>query len=148
MAHESKTIYLLDGSSYIHRAYHAIGPLSNSRGLRTNAIFGFTKMLLKLFEEKSPEYFAVILDSKGPTFRHEIYKDYKATRPPMPEELVGQLPYIKSIIHGLNIRMIEKSGYEADDIIGTLARLAEEKGYNVVIISGDKDFRQIISRRH
>jgi DNA polymerase-1 len=104
-------------------------------------------MLLRLFEEKSPEYFAVILDSKGPTFRHEIYKDYKATRPPMPEELVEQLPYIKAIIRGLNIRMIERSGYEADDIIGTLARLAEEKGYNVVIISGDKDFRQMISRR-
>jgi DNA polymerase-1 len=147
MAHETKTVYLLDGSSYIHRAYHAVGPLSNSRGLRTNAIFGFTKMLLRLFEEKSPEYFAVILDSKGPTFRHEIYKDYKATRPPMPEELVEQLPYIKAIIRGLNIRMIERSGYEADDIIGTLARLAEEKGYNVVIISGDKDFRQMISPR-
>jgi DNA polymerase-1 len=147
MAHESKTIYLLDGSSYIHRAYHAVSPLSNSRGLRTNAILGFTKMLLKLFEEKSPEYLAVILDSKGPTFRHKIYKDYKATRPPMPEELVEQLPYIKAIIRGLNIRMIEKPGYEADDIIGTVARLAEEKGYNVVIISGDKDFRQMISRR-
>lgn len=147
MVRETKTVYLLDGSSYIHRAYHAVGPLSNSRGLRTNAIFGFTKMLLKLFEEKSPEYLAVILDSKGPTFRHEIYKDYKATRPPMPEELVEQLPYIKAIIRGLNIRMIERSGYEADDIIGTLARLAEEKGYNAVIISGDKDFRQMISPR-
>lgn len=147
MAHESKTIYLLDGSSYVHRAYHAISPLSNSKGLRTNAIFGFTKMLLRLFEGKSPEYLAVILDSKGPTFRHEIYKDYKANRPPMPEELVEQLPYIKAIIRGLNIRMIERSGYEADDIIGTLARLAEEKGYNVVIISGDKDFRQMVSPR-
>jgi DNA polymerase-1 len=147
MVRETKTVYLLDGSSYIHRAYHAVGPLSNSRGLRTNAIFGFTKMLLKLFEEKSPEYLAVILDSKGPTFRHEIYKDYKATRPPMPEELVEQLPYIKAVIRGLNIRMIERSGYEADDIIGTLARLAEEKGYNAVIISGDKDFRQMISPR-
>ncbi len=144
---ETKTIYLLDGNSYIHRAYHAISPLSNSRGLRTNAIFGFTKMLLKLFEKKRPEYLAVVLDSKGPTFRHEIYKDYKATRPPMPEELVEQLPYIKAIIQGLNIKIIEKTGYEADDIIGTLARLAEDKDYKVVIVSGDKDFRQVISRQ-
>src|SRR4030043_186837 len=147
MAHESKTIYLLDGSSYVHRAYHAISPLSNSRGLRTNAIFGFTKMLLKLFEKKRPEYLAVVLDSKGPTFRHEIYKDYKATRPPMPEELVEQLPYIKAIIQGLNIKIIEKTGYEADDIIGTLARLAEDKDYKVIIVSGDKDFRQVISHQ-
>lgn len=147
MIRETKTIYLLDGNSYIHRAYHAISSLSNSRGLRTNAIFGFTKMLLKLFEKKRPEYLAVVLDSKGPTFRHEIYKDYKATRPPMPEELVEQLPYIKAIIQGLNIKMIEKTGYEADDIIGTLARLAEDKDYKVVIVSGDKDFRQVISRQ-
>jgi DNA polymerase-1 len=147
MVEERKTLYLVDGSSYIYRAYHAITSLSNSKGLRTNAIFGFTKMLLKLFEDKEPEYLAVVLDAKGPTFRHKLYKEYKATRPPMPEELVEQLPYIKAVIKGLNVRMLEKEGYEADDIIGTLARLGEEKNYRIIIVTGDKDFRQVITKR-
>lgn len=145
MSQENKTIYLIDGNSYIHRAYHAIHNLSNSKGIPTNAIFGFTRMLLKLMEERSPEYIAVILDAKGPTFRHELYKDYKATRPPMADDLVEQLPYIWSVIRGLNVRLIEMQGYEADDVIGTLAKRGEEKGFNVVIVTGDKDFRQIIS---
>ena len=145
MSQENTTIYLIDGNSYIYRAYHAIGYLSNSKGLRTNAIFGFTKMLLKLFDDKNPEYAAVALDSKGPTFRHKIYDQYKATRPPMPDDLVEQLPYIKSIIQWLGVKMIEMPGYEADDIIGTLVKRGEEEGYNVVVVTGDKDFRQIIS---
>jgi DNA polymerase-1 len=102
-------------------------------------------MLLKLFEEKKPEYLAVVMDAKGPTFRHELYKEYKATRPPMPDDLVEQLPYIRSVIKGLNIKMIEKTGFEADDIIGTLARRGEEKDFRVVIVTGDKDFRQVVS---
>ena len=142
---QTNTLYLIDGNSYIYRAYHAIRQLSNSKGLRTNAIFGFTKMLLKLFDDKNPEYAAVPLDSKGPTFRHEIYDQYKANRPPMPDDLVEQLPYIKTIIQKLGVKMIEMPGYEADDIIGTLAKKAEEKGFNVVVVTGDKDFRQIIS---
>ncbi len=145
MAQQNNTIYLVDGNSYIYRAYHAIGYLSNSKGLRTNAILGFTKMLLKLFEDKTPEYAAVALDSKGPTFRHEMYGEYKATRPPMPDDLVEQLPYIRSIIQLLGVKMIEIPGFEADDIIGTLTKKGEEKGYNVVVVTGDKDFRQIIS---
>ncbi|MBN1831147.1 MAG: DNA polymerase I [Deltaproteobacteria bacterium] len=140
-----ETVYLLDGSSYIHRAYHAIRNLSNSKGLSTNAIFGFTRMILKLIDDVKPKYLAVILDSKGPNFRHEIYKDYKANRPPMPEELVDQLTYIKRIIQGLNIVMLEKEGYEADDIIGTLARKGQREGFRVIIVTGDKDFRQLIS---
>ncbi|MDB9822270.1 DNA polymerase I [Deltaproteobacteria bacterium] len=147
MVQEDKTIYLVDGSSYIYRAYHAIRSLSNSKGLRTNAVLGFTKMLLRLFEEKKPEYLAIVMDAKGPTFRHKLYKEYKATRPPMPADLVDQLPYIRSVIQGLNIKMIEKTGFEADDIIGTLARLGEEKGFRIVIVTGDKDFRQVISDR-
>ena len=140
----SKTIYLIDGSSYIHRAYHAIRNLSNSQGLPTNAIFGFTKMLLKLLDEKSPEFVAVVIDVKGPTFRHEIFKDYKANRPPMPEDLAVQIPYIQKITEGLNVQFLGKQGYEADDIIGTIAELARNKNFNVVIVSGDKDFRQIL----
>jgi DNA polymerase-1 len=140
-----KVVYLLDGSSYIHRAYHAIRNLSNSKGLSTNAIFGFTRMILKLIDGARPKYLAVILDAKGPNFRHEIYEDYKANRPPMPEDLVEQLAYIKRIVKGLNVTMLEKKGYEADDIIGTLARKGQKEGFLVVIVTGDKDFRQLIS---
>jgi len=145
MVQERETIYLVDGSSYIHRAYHAIRDLSNSKGLPTNAIFGFTKMILKLLDEKKPKYIAIVFDTKGPTFRHQLYEQYKATRPPMPEDLVVQLPYIKRVLQGLNVKMLEREGYEADDIIGTMARLGEEKDFRVVMVTGDKDFRQIIS---
>jgi DNA polymerase-1 len=140
-----KTIYIVDGTSYIHRAYHAIRNLSSSQGLPTNAVFGFTRMLLKLLDDKSPEYGAVAFDVKEPTFRHKIFNDYKATRPPMPEDMAVQIPYIKEVVHGLNLVVLEKQGYEADDIIGTIARLGQDQGYNVVIVSGDKDFRQILS---
>ncbi len=100
---------------------------------------------MKLLDDKSPEYGVVAFDVKGPTFRHKIFKDYKATRPPMPEDMAVQIPYIKEVVHGLNLVVLEKQGYEADDIIGTIARLGQEQGYNVVIVSGDKDFRQILS---
>ena len=145
MGRDSDIIYLVDGSSYIHRAYHAIRHLSNSKGVPTNAVFGFCKMILKLFDEKNPEYIAIAFDTKGPTFRHEIFEAYKANRPPMPEDLVVQLPYIKKFLRSLNVVMMEKEGFEADDIIGTMARLGEEKAFRVVIITGDKDFRQLIS---
>ncbi|HUU39364.1 MAG TPA: DNA polymerase I, partial [Desulfatiglandales bacterium] len=106
--------------------------------------FGFTKMFVKLLDEKSPDYLAVALDVKGPTFRHEIFKDYKANRPPMPEDLAVQIPFIQEVVKGLNAKVLEKQGYEADDIIGTIAELARNKNFNVVIVSGDKDFRQIL----
>ncbi|RLB27392.1 MAG: DNA polymerase I, partial [Deltaproteobacteria bacterium] len=145
MKRTAKTVYLVDGNSYIHRAYHAIRGLSNSKGLPTNAIFGFTKMLIKLLDDKSPDYVAVVFDAKGPTFRHEIFEDYKANRPPMPEDMAVQIPYIKEVVAGLNVKPLEKEGYEADDIIGTIAMLAKNQGLNVVIVSGDKDFRQTLS---
>ncbi len=147
MKRDTQTLYLVDGSSYIHRAYHAIKGLANSKGLPTNAIFGFTRMLLKLIDDKSPNYLAVVLDVKGPTFRHEIFKDYKATRPPMPDDMAAQIPYIKEVVAGLDITMLEKEGYEADDIIATIALLGSNQGLNVVIVSGDKDFRQALSER-
>ena len=145
MSREEKTLYLVDGSSYIHRAFHAVRNLSNSKGLPTNAIFGFCRMLLKLLGDKKPSYIAVVFDAKGPTFRHDLYAPYKATRPPAPEELIAQFPYIREIVQGLGLAMIEKQGYEADDIIGTLARLGEEQGYTIMVVTGDKDFRQILS---
>jgi DNA polymerase-1 len=145
MKSDTKTVYLVDGSSYIHRAYHAIRSLANSKGLPTNAVYGFTRMLMKLLDEKSPDYIAVVLDAKGPTFRHHLFKEYKATRPPMPEDMAVQIPYIKRVLSGFDIPMLEKEGYEADDIIATIAVLANKQGLNVVIVSGDKDFRQSLS---
>jgi DNA polymerase-1 len=145
MPQEKETVYLLDGSSYLHRAYHAIRHLSNSKGFPTNLIFGFTKMVLKLLSDKKPRYLAIVFDARGPTFRHKIYSEYKANRPPMPEDMAAQIPITKAIVKDLGITIIEKEGYEADDIIGTLARRCEEEGYPVVMITGDKDFRQLIT---
>jgi DNA polymerase I len=147
MEKETETIYLLDGSSYIHRAYHAIRNLQNANGFPTNAIFGFTQMLLKLLSDKKPERMVVVFDAKGPTFRHDLYEDYKANRPPMPEDMAVQLPFIRKVVENLGITMLQESGYEADDIIGTLARVGESEGFHVVVISGDKDFRQLIRPR-
>ena len=144
MRKNNETIYLLDGSSYIHRAYHAIRNLANTKGFPTNAIFGFTQMVLKLLADRKPEYLVIVFDSKGPTFRHEIYAEYKANRPSMPEDMVVQLPFIKDVVKNLGVAMLEQTGYEADDIIGTLARVGAAEGFNVVVISGDKDFRQLI----
>ncbi|MBW2670434.1 MAG: DNA polymerase I, partial [Deltaproteobacteria bacterium] len=140
-----RTVYLIDGSAYIYRAYHAIRGLSNSKGLPTNAAFGFTRMLMKLIEDRSPEYMAMFFDAKGPTFRHKIYPDYKANRPPMPEDLSVQVPYIKEITHGFNIPVMEMQGFEADDLIGTFRRRAEAAGFSVVMVTGDKDFVQLVT---
>lgn len=140
-----RTLYLIDGSAYIYRAYHAIRSLTNSKGLPTNAAFGFTRMLIKLIEDRSPEYVVMFFDAKGPTFRHEIYQDYKANRPPMPEDLSIQIPYIKEITHGFNIPVIEKQGFEADDLIGTFKCRAEKAGFFVVMVTGDKDFVQLVT---
>ncbi|MGM0452014.1 MAG: DNA polymerase I [Thermodesulfobacteriota bacterium] len=142
---DDQRIYLIDGSAYIHRAFHAIRSLSTSRGFPTNAIYGFARMLIKLINEKNPAYAAMVFDSRGPTFRHELYADYKANRPEMPEDLSVQIPYIKKITEGFNLPVFEKAGYEADDLIGTLARQAEEAGYEVVMVTGDKDFVQLIT---
>jgi len=140
-----KTIYLIDGTAYIYRAYHAIRNLSNSKGFPTNAIFGFTRMLMKLIQDKNPEFIVMFFDAKGPTFRHELYTKYKANRPPMPQDLVDQLPHIKSVTNGFNIHYIEQKGYEADDLIGTCARLSEKEEFNVIMVTGDKDFVQLVS---
>lgn len=139
------TIYLVDGSSYIYRAYHAIRGLSNSQGLPTNAIFGFTRMLIKLIEDRKPEYLIILFDAKGPKFRHKIYEEYKANRPPMPEDLCIQIPYIKEVTQGFNLPSLELEGYEADDLIGTLAVKAGEAGFSVVMVTGDKDFMQLVT---
>jgi DNA polymerase-1 len=144
---EEKTIYLIDGTAYIHRAYHAIRGLTNSKGLPTNAVFGFTRMLIKLMEDRSPEYIGMFFDAKGPTFRHDMYQEYKANRPPMPEDMAVQIPYIKEVTAAFNLPIIEMQGYEADDLIGTLARQAENEDFDVVMVTGDKDFMQLVTGR-
>ncbi len=144
---EEKTIYLIDGTAYIHRAYHAIRGLANSKGLPTNAIFGFTRMLMKLMEDRNPEYVGMFFDARGPTFRHDMYPDYKANRPPMPEDMAVQIPYIKKVTAAFNLPIIEMQGYEADDLIGTLAHMAEKVGFTVIMITGDKDFMQLVTEK-
>jgi len=142
---KTKTLYLIDGTAYIYRAYHAIRSLTNSNGLPTNAAFGFTRILIKLIEDRSPEYVVMFFDAKGPTFRHKIYKEYKANRPPMPEDLSVQIPHIKKITQGFNIPVMEMQGFEADDLIGTFRLRAEQAGFSVVMVTGDKDFVQLVT---
>ncbi len=142
---KNKTLYLVDGSAYIYRAYHAVAPLTNSKGVPTNAVFGFVNMLRRLIKEKDPQYLAIAFDSRGPVFRHEIYKDYKANRPPMPDDLVPQIPYIKSFVKGSNISMLEEEMFEADDIIASLVKRMTEQGHKVVVVSGDKDLLQLVN---
>jgi DNA polymerase I len=144
---DSKKIFLIDGSAFLYRAFHAIRSLSTSKGHPTNATFGFTRILLKLLRDNSPEYAVVMFDVKGPTFRHKLYDQYKANRPPMPVELAAQIPDIKRIIAALNIPIIEKLGYEADDLVGTYSKLAQEKDFEVVMVTGDKDFIQLITEK-
>ncbi|MBI5580179.1 MAG: DNA polymerase I [Deltaproteobacteria bacterium] len=142
-----RTVYLIDGTAYIHRAYHAIHGLTNSQGLPTNAVFGFTRMLIKLMAERTPEYAAMFFDARGPTFRHSIFPRYKANRPPMPADMALQIPYIKEITAGYRLPIFEMAGYEADDLIGTLARRLEQEDFAVVMVTGDKDFVQLVTGR-
>ena len=139
-------LFLIDGSSYIYRAYFALPYLSNSAGMPTNAIYGFTQMLIRVVKEHKPHYLAMVLDAPGPTFRHEVYEPYKANRPSMPEELIPQIPYIKEVTRGFRIPILEKPGYEADDIIGTLVEKLRADA-DITIVSGDKDMLQLVSDR-
>ncbi len=141
------TVYLIDGSAYIYRAFHAIRGLTNSHGMPTNAVYGFARMILKLMEERKPTHVAILFDARGRTFRHETYADYKANRPPMPDELAVQQPYIRRLTEAFRIPQLEIEGYEADDLIGTLARQAEAQGFAVVMITGDKDFLQLVTEQ-
>jgi DNA polymerase-1 len=144
---KSEPVYLIDGSAYIYRAYHAIGPLTNSSGLPTHAVFGFLNILLRVIREKQPRYLAVAFDLKGPTFRHEMYKDYKANRPGMPEDLACQIPYVRDAVAAYNIRFLEEAGFEADDLIASAARHLEREGHEVVVVSGDKDLLQLVDQK-
>jgi DNA polymerase-1 len=139
------TLYLIDGSAYIYRAFFALPPLSNSRGLQTNAVYGFTTMLLKILRDHEPDYVAVVFDESGPTVRHEEYKEYKAQRPPMLQGMSAQIPYIHRVVEAMAVPCIRQPGLEADDLIGTLARKAQGQGLNVVIVTSDKDMFQLLN---
>ena len=144
----SPQLYLLDGSSYIYRAYYGIRDLATSGGMPTNAVFGFTKMLLGLLHENRPDYLTVVFDRpREETFRRGIYPEYKANRDAMPEDLVPQIPYIKQVLQALNIPALEAPGFEADDVIATLARRYAAEGIQVTVVTGDKDLMQIVGDR-
>jgi DNA polymerase-1 len=147
MPDTAQRLYLIDGSSYIYRAYYAIRHLSNSKGMATNAIYGFTNMLLKVIRDEAPDQLAVIFDSKGPTFRKELYPDYKANRSAMPDDLVPQIPYIKRVVEAFNLPAVEQPGFEADDIIATLAKRFAAQGVDVTVVTGDKDLMQVVNER-
>jgi len=138
-------LFLIDGSSYIYRAFFALPPLSNSKGFPTNAILGFTNMLLKVLREKKPDYVAVVFDAPGPTFRHEVFGNYKANRPPMPENLRPQVPHIKEVVAALRIPLLEEEGFEADDLIGAITKKFAGEEMETIIVSGDKDLMQLIT---
>jgi DNA polymerase-1 len=142
---ESKVLYLVDGSSYLYRAFHGLPQLTNSSGEPTGAILGVANMLRRLIKEHDPRHIAVVFDAPGPTFRHEIYADYKATRPPMPQDLRSQVEPILEFVRLLGLPLIQIEGVEADDVIGTLSRQAEEHGMKCVISTGDKDLAQLVT---
>ncbi|MBN1823703.1 MAG: DNA polymerase I [Endomicrobiales bacterium] len=137
-------IYLIDGNAYIHRAYHALPPLTTSKGEMVNAVYGFIRMLMKIVKSEKPEYIAVCFDHPSPTFRHREYGPYKANRKKIDDDLKNQIPIVRRAVEALNVPSIDKEGYEADDVIATLARGAEKDGADVVVVSGDKDVLQLV----
>lgn len=140
-------LFLIDGMALAYRAYFAFiaRPLINSKGVNTSAIFGFVNSVWKILEDEKPDHIAVVFDTPEPTFRHEKFKEYKATRQKMPEDMASQIEKLKEIIEAFNVPTIELPGYEADDVMGTLAKLAEKEGVETYLVSGDKDFLQLIS---
>ena len=139
----SEKIVLIDGHSIINRAFYGVPDLTNSEGLHTNAIYGFLNIMFRILDEEKPDYLAVAFDLKAPTFRHQMYDAYKGTRKPMPEELREQVPVLKEVLQAMGIPLLMKEGFEADDLLGTAARVSEEKGINAVIVSGDRDLLQL-----
>ncbi|MCE5336155.1 MAG: DNA polymerase I, partial [Desulfobacteraceae bacterium] len=143
-AEKRSTFFLIDGSSYIYRAFYAIRRLTNSKGMATQAVYGFLTMLLKVLRERKPDYICVVFDA-GRSFRHTLSEAYKATRQAMPEELGPQIPYIKRVVQYCGISQMELEGYEADDLIATLTHWGSARGLETVIVSGDKDLHQLIT---
>lgn len=138
-----RKLMVIDGSSLLYRAFYALPQLTTKSGIYTNGVYGFLTMLYKVMEDKNPDYICVAFDKKGPTFRHKEYDQYKAQRDATPSELIQQFPIIKEILKAMNIKYLELSGYEADDIAGTLSKIGEEKEFDVTLVTGDKDYLQL-----
>ena len=136
-------IVLIDGHSIINRAFYGVPDLTNAEGLHTNGIYGFLNIMLRILDEEKPEYLTVAFDLQPPTFRHLMYEAYKGTRKGMPDELREQVPVLKELLSAMGIPLLMLEGYEADDLLGTVARKSEAKGMDVVIVSGDRDLLQI-----
>ena len=141
----SEKIVLIDGHSIINRAFYGVPDLTNKDGLHTNGIFGFVNILLKILEEEKPDYLTVAFDVHHPTFRHEMYTEYKGTRKGMPQELHEQVPVLKELLTAMGIKIMELPGYEADDLLGTVAKRSEAKNMDVLVVSGDRDLLQIVT---
>ena len=146
---KNKTFVIVDAMAMAYRAYFAFinRPLTTSKGEPISAVFGFVMQILKVLEDHKPDYIAVATDSKEKTFRHEMYKEYKATREAMPDDMIPQIGRIKEIVELMNIPLYIKPGYEADDIIGTAVRLAEKKGMNSYAVTPDKDYMQLVTEK-
>ncbi len=141
----NEKIVLIDGHSIINRAFYGVPDLTNKEGLHTNGIFGFVNILFKILEEEKPDYLTVAFDVKHPTFRHEMFAEYKGTRKGMPQELHEQVPVLKELLSAMGIKIMELAGYEADDLLGTVAKRSEAKGMDVLVVSGDRDLLQIVT---
>lgn len=145
MSPEPLKLLMIDGNSIVNRAFYGVPLLTDSQGRYTNGVYGFLNIFFKLFDEEKPDYVGVAFDLHAPTFRHEMFSDYKGTRKSMPEELRGQIPMLKEVLKAMNISCFELEGYEADDILGTMAKAAEDMGMCAVVVSGDRDLLQICS---
>ena len=142
-----KKLVLIDGHSILNRAFYGVPMLTNASGLPTNAVYGFLNIMFKILEEEKPDYLAVAFDVHAPTFRHQMYDGYKATRKPMPEELRKQVPMMKEVLQAMRVKVLEQPGLEADDILGTIAKTSAAKGAQVALVSGDRDLLQISDTR-
>ena len=136
-------LVLIDGHSILNRAFYGVPDLTNSDGLHTNAVYGFLNIMFKILEEEQADHLAVAFDLKEPTFRHKMYDAYKGTRKPMPEELREQVPLMKEALQAMGVPVMTLAGYEADDILGTLAKRSQAAGVEVAVVSGDRDLLQL-----
>jgi len=141
----NKPLVLVDGSSYLYRAFHALPPLTNSKGLPTGAIKGVLNMLIRLRKDYAPAHMAVVFDAKGKTFRDDLYPEYKANRPPMPDDLRSQIEPLHNAIRFMGLPLLIIEGVEADDVIGTLCHIASKQGIDTIVSTGDKDMAQLVN---
>jgi DNA polymerase-1 len=144
---QQKRLFIIDGYATLYRAHYALirNPLTNTAGTPTSAVFGFANQVFQLIDDEKPDYLVAAFDSKGKNFRHELFTDYKANRSAMPDEIQTQLPYLWELLDAMNIPILRVGGVEADDIIGTVAKMCDKENLQCNIVSGDKDFMQLIN---